>query len=597
MALNDSEILVAGVILSCSAGMTWIVRAAAYRFGFVSVPRHERWHRKPTALFGGIAIFTSFFVGFLLFVPKQSEYVVLAVCSSGMFLLGLVDDFVRLKPQTKLVAQIVVATAFAYSGLVLPFSDREMVNFLITLLWLVGITNAMNLLDNMDGLCAGVAMIAAAYGLVFCAMEGDAAGVMTATVFIAALGGFLLFNFNPSSIFMGDAGSLFVGFLLAGVNVAAPNTHARSVLSILLFPCLILVIPIFDTALVSVIRKFSGRPISVGGKDHSSQRLVAVGLSERRAVLILYAVSLVSGGIAYLLNRQGFSYTLFFISLFVIGMVLFGVYLSNVKVYSDDADISEDRKDVFQLVADVPYKKYVALIVLDVLLVFTAYYGAYWLRFEGIQTSDRQFRLFVNSFPIVLVLSVISFFVSGLYYDNWRYTGIRDLLAMIKGSFGGAMGSVVVLTFVYRFEGYSRSVLVMYWGILLMLLAGSRLSFRMLTEVLVVSPDHYRRVLIYGAGDGGELLLRELKNNPAMEAKVVGFLDDDPSRLRTKIHGISVLGPLGTAEFWIRRYSVGQIIISSQKIPVAKVSELQEICDRFQVELLRASIKYDKALA
>ncbi|MGH9338373.1 MAG: hypothetical protein ACRD1R_01980 [Acidobacteriota bacterium] len=597
--MNNSMLLNGFLLFSFSAAITWLVRSASYRFGFVSLPREERWHKKPTALLGGVAIFVAFLTGYLLLIPQDSQNLLLVGCAGAMFLLGVSDDLRSIKPQSKLVTQIVVSVALVYFGPVLPYFDSQLINFLITLLWLIGITNAMNLLDNMDGLCAGVAIIASFYRLVFCSLEGHVEGVMLALVFMMAVAGFLVFNFNPASIFMGDSGSLFIGFMLAGMNVTPGHIYAKSILSVLLFPVLILIIPIFDTALVSMVRKFSGRPISVGGKDHSSHRLVAVGLSERSAVLILYGISVASGAVAYILYQQGFSYTLFFISLFAIGMALFGVYLSKIRVYEEDEIANPDPKDMFRLVADFKYKRQMLLVFLDVFLVITAYYGAYSLRFEGIAPGGLYFQLFLQSFPIVLVLSIVSFFAFGLYrYDwDWRYTGIRDLWVMIKGISVATAAAVLAVTYLYRFEGYSRSVFLIYWGTLLILMAGTRLSFRMLTELLAVRPDRHKKVLIYGAGDGGELLLREFKNNHGRETVVVGFLDDDPRRVKSSIHGVPVLGNSQTAEFWIRKHLVSEIIVSSTKIPSSKVVELQQICSRFEVGLLRAYMKFEKAIS
>lgn len=582
-------------IFCVSVGITWVVRAAAYRYNFVSAPRDERWHQRPTALFGGIAFVVSFMVGLLLFVPLEHDILLLAACSGGMFVLGLVDDFLQIKPQTKLIGQIVISITLIYFGPSLKFFESAILNLLITLFWLVGITNAMNLLDNMDGLCAGIAIIAAVYRLVFCLLEGHTAGALLALVFVAAISGFLTFNFNPASLFMGDCGSLFIGFMLAGMNISDSHTYAKSILSVLLFPVLLLIIPIFDTTLVTVGRKIYGRRVSMGGRDHSSHRLVAIGLSERQAVLVLYAMAVSSGGIAYVLYQRGFSYAVFFMGLFLIGVVLFGVYLSRVKIYGDDAVCPIDEKSMVRLVVNIPYKKQLFAVILDFVLILTAYYGAYRLRFGPIQPGDVQFRLFLESFPILIVLSFVSFFVFGLYRYSWRYTGIQDLWVMMKGCFGGTMCTVLALTYFFRFEGYSRSVFLIYWGSLVMLVAGSRLSFSMLTELFGSRPEHHRKVLIYGAGDGGELLLRELKNNYAREAVVVGFLDDDPNHLKTRIHGVPVLGGVETTEFWVRRYLVSQIIISSGKIPSKRVAQLQEVCDRFQIDLQRASMKFEKA--
>ena len=448
------------LLFSLSLGLTWLVRIAGFRLDFVAQPRADRWHQKPRTLLGGAAIYASFLIGYLAFVPKTPGTLLLIAGGSGMFVLGLLDDLRQVGPQTKLVVQIGISVALILSGVTLQFSDSDVLNFGITLLWLVGITNAMNLLDNMDGLCAGVALIATGFRVLFCAIENDWSGFLVALVFLAVLAGYLAHNFPPASIFMGDSGSLFIGFMLAGMT-AGSHPYTKNIASVLLFPLLILIIPIFDTTLVTLARKFSGRSISVGGLDHSSHRLVATGLSERNAVLILYSITLIAGGIAFLQYQTGFSLAILFISLFLMALTLFGVYLSKIEVYDSLDQVGSDRKDFFQLVADIPHKRYAFFIVLDAFIILTAYYGAYRLRFEGFELEEQSQNL-MQPIPLVLIISTVTFLLSGLYHQSWRYTGLRDLLSMVKAIGGSVIVTVIAVTYFYRFEGYSRSVFVIF---------------------------------------------------------------------------------------------------------------------------------------
>lgn len=580
------------LLFSLSVAMTWIARLVSLRIGFVAKPRADRWHSKPTALLGGPALYLSFMIGFLVFVPVGRQELILVGCATAMFALGFIDDLIHIKPQTKLAGQIVICIALLLSGATLRFSENEVITFLISLLWLVGITNAMNLLDNMDGLCAGIALIASAFRVAFCAIEGDSSGLLIALVFMAGVAGYLVFNFHPASIFMGDSGSLFVGFMLAGMT-AGTHPYSRNIASVLLFPVLILIIPIFDTVLVTLARKFSGRAVSVGGLDHSSHRLVATGLSEKQAVLILYAIASTSGLIAYAYYVYGFSLTVHLISLFVIALILFGVYLSRIEVYGSLQEIDPKERNFFQLVADFPYKRFVLLVFFDLLLTLTAYYGAYRLRFEDLRPDDPDFARFMESFPIILGAAVLSFLFSGLYRHTWRYTSLRDLVAIGKATSATVVGSILILTYAYRFAGYSRSLFVIFGALLVLLLAATRLSFRLLSEFLGGQAADRRRVLIYGAGDGGVLLLREMRNNPGLRSRVIGFLDDDPSRLKVKIHGVPILGNVRSADFWIRKYRIEQVIISSDKIPASKVAALQAHCHALGVPVVRGIMRFE----
>ena len=171
-----------------------------------------------------------------------------------------------------------------------------MIDGAITLLWLVGITNAVNLLDNMDGLAAGIAAIASVFLALILFGNGQTADALLLAVFGSALVGFLVYNANPASIFMGDCGSMFVGFFLAGTALLIPlGGPPRGFLTLIGVPVLILLIPIFDTSFVIVLRTLAGRSIAQGGRDHTSHRLVALGMSERHAVWMLYGFAAVSG--------------------------------------------------------------------------------------------------------------------------------------------------------------------------------------------------------------------------------------------------------------------------------------------------------------
>src|SRR6185369_1394478 len=276
--------------------LTPLVRAFARRYGFVAKPKSDRWHRKPTAMLGGAAIFLSTLLMYASFVPKTTESLIVLAGSIFLFLIGLIDDLLNIKPYQKLAGQLFGAVVVAGFGLKLPLTGFEIVDIFITIFWIIGITNAINLLDNMDGLAAGISAIAAiSLGLSFW-VNGQPSETLVISIFVGSLLGFLIFNFNPASIFMGDCGSMFVGFLLStSVLLGQIGGRSRSVMTILAVPVLILFVPIFDTTFVTVLRKLWGRKASQGGRDHTSHRLVALGLSERNAVLMLYGFAICAG--------------------------------------------------------------------------------------------------------------------------------------------------------------------------------------------------------------------------------------------------------------------------------------------------------------
>src|SRR5436309_15954748 len=258
-------------------------------------------------MFGGAAIAASLFFSVAVF-RIGSQLAVLVGGAATMFLVGFIDDILSLKPTTKLIAQIACASILLFFGYRLSWITSSFtLDTILTLVWVVGMTNAFNLLDNMDGLCGGIAMIVGG-SLLISLLPG--AGTHTfalaryLAILLGAVAGFLVYNVHPASIFMGDSGSLLLGFSFAAVTLssgrAAPGRS--DVLSIVAAPVLVLLIPIFDTTLVTLSRWVSGRRASQGGRDHSSHRLVAIGLSERRAVALLWLLAAISGGIGVALD-------------------------------------------------------------------------------------------------------------------------------------------------------------------------------------------------------------------------------------------------------------------------------------------------------
>src|SRR5205814_2943898 len=254
--------------------------------------------------------------------------------STFLFGVGLVDDLLTIKPYQKLIGQLIGAGILVMFGLKLPLTGFELIDIWITVFWVIGITNAINLLDNMDGLATGISLIAATSLALNFAANGQSGELLLITALIGSLAGFLVFNFNPASIFMGDCGSMFIGFLLSGsVLLNQVGGRTRGVFAILAVPVLILFVPIFDRTFVTVLRKLWGRRASQGGRDHTSHRLVALGLSERAAVLMLYGFAIVAGLLALLVSRIAVTQSLALIAFFSIVLVIIGVYLSKVRVY------------------------------------------------------------------------------------------------------------------------------------------------------------------------------------------------------------------------------------------------------------------------
>ena len=599
MQVRSLHLIWVAAALVLALVLTPIVRALARRWGAVARPKTDRWHKQPTAMLGGVAIWFSVslvIAAYLLFVPHETPYgwVVLAA-SSFLFFVGLADDLFHAKPYQKLIGQVMGAAFVIYYGLTLPWTHSAPVNIVITIFWLIGITNAVNLLDNMDGLAAGIAAIASAFLAFSFLANGQTTEALMLAVFAAALVGFLVYNSTPASIFMGDCGSMFIGFFLASTALmsSAMGGRSRSFLPVLAVPILILVIPIFDTTFVTVLRKLSGRAASQGGRDHTSHRLVALGLSERRAVLMLYGFAGLSGLLALLVREVKLDISLPVILGFTVVLTLLGVYLAGVKVYDEEEVKAAHETPLFAFLIDLSYKRRIFEVLLDVVLIILAYYCAYVLRF-GAMSQNGAWNVFLRTLPVLVFVKMATLLVMGVYRGIWRYTSVDDLINIAKAIVIGSVVSVLALLFKFRFESLSRAVFILDAMLLLLMLAGSRMAFRLFRQLLPASNMRAGcRVLIYGAGDAGELLLRELLNNRELQYAPVGFVDDDPNKKGKVIHGLRVFGGNGALRSICREQRVDEVLISSTRVSEERLKEIIRDCAAQHVTLKRMRIKIE----
>jgi UDP-GlcNAc:undecaprenyl-phosphate GlcNAc-1-phosphate transferase len=572
--------------------LTPLVRTLARRYGVVAKPKIDRWHKKPTAMLGGVAIALSVLLGVFVLAPHTTYSWVILRASGFLFFVGLIDDLVHIKPYQKLIGQIMGAAYVVYYGLTLPWTHSVLVNMALTIFWLIGITNAINLLDNMDGLSSGIALIASGFLALSFLNAGQLNEALVLIAFAGALLGFLIYNSYPASIFMGDCGSMFVGFFLASSaleNVTGGRT--RSFLPVLAVPILVLFIPIFDTTFVTILRKLSGRAASQGGRDHTSHRLVALGMSERRAVWMLYGFAALSGVVALLVQSARLDVSLAAIAGFTIILTLVGVYLAGVKVYDEtEATLALREKPLYMFLVDVSYKRRIFEVLLDVVLIILSYWCAYAIKF-GPFSNSPAWKLFTRTLPVLVFVKMAVFLGMGVYRGLWRYTSIGDLVVFLKAVVLSSIGSVLVLLFAFRFEGFSRTVFVIDGVLMLLFLASSRMAFRLFRQILPTRGSHNgRRVLIYGAGDGGELLLRELRNNSELGLSPVGFLDDDVSKSGKVIHGLRVFGGNGDLVQICEQQQIDEVVISSLKMSDERIETVLKSCSERQIVVKRMRI-------
>jgi UDP-GlcNAc:undecaprenyl-phosphate GlcNAc-1-phosphate transferase len=575
------------VALAASLALTPICRRAARRFGYVAPPKEDRWHKKPTALMGGVAIVVAT-LGAGLTTGARGPVAVLMAGSALIAALGILDDVLSLKASTKLIIQIIVASVLLLFGFRLHWTDSLIGDTMLTLFWIVGVTNAFNLLDNMDGLCAGTALVAGAFVLIRLLGDGS---VTPAALYLAGLlgatAGFLIYNIYPASIFMGDTGSLFLGLNLAAITLIpkSDNTAPSGLLAVVVVPVLPLLVPIFDTALVTAMRLLSHRSPAQGGRDHSSHRLVAVGLSEPRAVAILWALGVAGGTISVLLQRHDSSWGSIAAVGFLLAMVIFGVYLARVRVYEEAHLAALQGDSLTPVIANFMYKRRVAEVLLDLCLISLAYYSAYRLRFEGEQFG-ANYPMFLQSLPIVIAAQLMGLFVMGGYRGTWRYFGMMDAVVFAKSVVLGTIAAQLAILYLYRFENYSRSVFVIYAIVMFLYVSATRASFRLVGEFVLRRRATGQRCVIYGTGGASLATIREAFGHDR-PLRVLGYVEEDASRRHVRVGGYSVLGDHATLISMVHDDAVDCIVINTTLIDADRLQQLTSLCGDHEVELLR----------
>lgn len=581
--MNLTYILVFCSSLALALGLTPLVIRLARARGMIVQPREDRWSRRPTALLGGVAIYLSVALPFLIFMPLTKETLGVLFGGTAIFVLGLLDDIFELPPQRKFLFQIVIAAAVVLFGVRIIIIEFAPLAVFVTILWIVGITNALNILDNMDGLSAGISFVASAFSFIYAAMNGLPFVALYALALAGASLGFLVYNFNPARIFMGDCGSLFLGLSLSLLSIMGTWREATNLVAALLFPVALLAVPIFDTTLVSFVRTRVGRSIAQGGRDHSSHRLVFLGLSERRAVLVLMLLAAVFGALAVFLKSLTFVTTLVILALLAIGLTMFGIFLGGVGVYKPGEMGLRRRLTVKSplLNSVVMFKKQIFQILVDTTLLGTAYFSAFLFRF-GQALRDWEISLIEQTLPLIVLVNLTVFALFGVYRGDWRYASIHDLSKVFKAVTVGWLASAGLIVIMLGEARPPLGLLATYYFLALILIAGVRLSHRAFKEYFsaqrIRSDPDAVPVLILGAGDGGELLLRELRNNERLKKRPVGFIDDDKSKHGLQIHGLKVLGDRHALAAAAARLGVREVYIAVLSSEDDTFAEVESIC-------------------
>jgi UDP-GlcNAc:undecaprenyl-phosphate GlcNAc-1-phosphate transferase len=529
-----------------------------------------------------------------------------AALSAGAILVtgvGLIDDIRSIRPSTKLVAEIALALAVAAAGYrITTIMNTELGWFgmLTTVLWIVSIVNAVNMVDGLDGLATGLGLMSSGTLFLLSLYLGRVDSALILAALCGALLGFLRCNFHPASMFLGDSGSLLIGFLL-GV-MAVDSTDKAATVVVILAPLLVLGLPMSELVLtmmrrllrtIHVVRHdcdsqrynflFLGRPkLFTADRNHIHHRLIACGITHRLAVLTLYGFNLALCGLAFVLVGKFELNQALLLSASILATI-------GAVQRLGYRELSPFRRGLFLPVFNLSIvNARIAHVAFDLAATIGSYLGAYLISQGGTLTPLAR-AAFMRQMPLVAFAQIGSLVLTGFYQRSYRYAGIADLVAALKGLGLAVAASTIALVTVG--SSLSPTLIILDGYILATMILGARLSFRLLDYIFNANRSDTRRVMIYGAGRGGMAALQETLISPGLNMSVVGFIDDDTRKWGRMLNGVRVFEP----EYLLvlaRQEAIDEIIVASAKISDKDIKRLVEspyfehiTIHRFQIRL------------
>ena len=605
--------------------LTPVVRSLAKKIGVMDLPGERKMHGKPIPRLGGLAIFATFYLVLLVsyrfvffFFPQgfldKIHFEWLFGAALIIFSLGALDDLRGVSPGTKFVVQLIAGSLVAFyvhriEVISLGFWEINLGSWSIpvTVLWIVAITNAVNLLDGLDGLAAGTSFIASLAMFGICILNENIGFALLSIILAGSLLGFLRYNFHPASIFLGDSGSYTLGFLFSILSLHSNLKGTTTV--IILVPMLVLGLPLMDT-LLSALRRllksfhilefnggnqvkiFFGNGWSVfsADRDHIHHRLLKLGFSQRNAVIFLYTITLLLGGIAlasvYFTNVN---------QALLISALGIASYIGVQKLgYSE---IQFLRNGTLLPLFDSPLvSRRMLKVFLDVGALVLAYYLAFILRYEGELTPAIK-QYYLSTMPLAVAVKLLVFNIAGLYNGTWRYINVDDFLRILKAVFFGSAVAALLFWIVPSLGITSWAILLIDFNLLFLLIAGSRSSFRILEHLHLSQKNGGKKVLIYGVEREGVYALNEFLHNPRLGLRPVGFIENGKRNNGREVNGCPVLGGLDSLENTLKEYPVSEIIVSQDDLPPEKLDCLLEICKPRQITLRRFHTRLEKIIS
>ncbi len=565
-----------------------VAKAASFRWGIVAQPSSDRPHQKPTALLGGVAVLAGFvvaigLVGVLTGLPPHS-IPWLTGFAVAMCVVGLLDDIVDLRPRHKLMLELAAIFVLVWWGPQLDFFPYKAVNIALTIFWLVTATNAFNLIDGIDGLAAGVGIVAA-LSIATVAGLHQHSGTMIAALSIAgALAGFMVFNFPPASVFMGDEGALAVGLVLGVLSIQGSRIGEGSLPARLAMPLLALMVPLLDTVTVTVTRLATGNPISRRGLDHSHHRLTRLGMSSTSAAATLIGLQVIAGACAIALTLVPGYDAVLLIPFMALFFALVALFLMDRSFDAEAPGQIEDLPPIARVILSFGYKRRFVELILDVALVAAAYFGATLLRFD-FNLDITQVTQMLAGLPWIVAIGCSAFFVTGVYRGIWRYTGLAEGVRFMLAALLAGLAVKLSSSFLPIYLG--RSTAVMFVLLLFNFLVGTRWSFHLFQRIGRSLAHSARRLVIVGADTRGAAAVQHLHSTIGASVELLGLLDDDSFKHGKLFHGYRVLGSLDDLDDIMARTPFDEIVIAQETLPAPQLAALESFAASHQITLRR----------
>ena len=603
--MNAARLIAPAIVAALLAFfLTPLARKLSFAWGAVDEPGPRKVHLTPMPRLGGLAVLAAFLLVRLasgaapVFSAGPLSHRFGSALLGGLvviFGVSLLDDLRGVRAEWKALAHFVGASIAVAGGIQLSphvhlFEQTVHLEWLaipVSIVWIVGVTNAFNLVDGLDGLSTGLALISSTgLSIVFLVSgQKELAGVVL--VLAGALAGFLPHNIYPAKIFLGDAGATSVGFLLAcfALNGGAVLSGSFAIL----VPMFVLGYPVVET-LISMLRRLIRRLETRAGNvfeadgNHIHHRLVGLGFDQRGSVLVIYAAgagaALIGLASIFVSNLQAG---------FLLAALLVGAAIGIGRLgYEEFAFL---RKGAVLRVYDAPVVRSVLFApFFDLSLVPVGYYLAHGLKTD-VWAVVRPDTNTLNLVAILALASVGSYWAFGLYRRSWIIAPL-DAVARAGVAVAAAVaGSWGIASFLGAEP--SPSLFAIYAFVSLVLVCGSRLSYQFF-EAATWKAGKGEPVLIYGAGKAGAAALNEILGNRKLNLRAAGFIDDAPSMRGRFLGGAPILGPLAALDEAIVKHGIRQVIVSTPEVPPERLEEALDICRRREIPLVQFEVGFSR---